>query len=288
MKSKISRNGALALILGGLLLLGSPAAGYEATVVRVIDGDTILLSNGEKVRYIGINTPEIHHPTRGKEPYGQEAKEANRRLVEGKTVRLEFDVQQRDKYGRLLAYVHLDGQMVNRRLVRDGYAEVATYPPNVRHQDEFLKLQGEAREQQRGLWGDAEARTYYRARGSGVIVRKSFRAYYHPQDPDLGRVAKDDLIYFESAEEARRAGYDPSMGYGYYRAKEQKFLVGEPEKPAKNEAVQSSTSSTSQPATSSPSFLSPNTSAGTEVNVKGYYRKDGTYVPPHTRSAPKR
>ena len=193
MKSKIARYGALALILSSLLLLGSPTAGYEATVVRVIDGDTILLSNGEKVRYIGINTPEVHHPTRGKEPYGEVAAEANRRLVEGKTVRLEFDVRQRDKYGRLLAYVYVDGQMVNRTLVRDGYAEVATYPPNVRHQDEFLKLQREAREQSRGLWGDGEARRYYRTN-----------------------------------------------------------------------------------------------SAGDEVKVRGYYRKDGTYVRPHTRSAPKR
>lgn len=158
MKPEITRYVWLLLVVCGFLLSSPPATAYEATVARVIDGDTILLSNGEKVRYIGINTPEIHHPKRGKEPYGEEAREANRCLVAGKTVRLRFDVRKRDRYGRLLAYVYVGGQMVNRALVRDGYAQVATYPPNVRHQDEFLRLQREAREQRRGLWGNQETR----------------------------------------------------------------------------------------------------------------------------------
>ncbi len=291
MKSKIARYGALALILGGLLLLGSPAVGYEATVVRVIDGDTILLSNGEKVRYIGINTPEIHHPTRGKESYGEEAKEANRRLVEGKTVRLEFDVQQRDKYGRLLAYVHLDGQMVNRTLVREGYAEVATYPPNVRHQVEFVKLQREAREQQRGLWQEPEARKHYIPRGSGVVGRKSFRVYYHPQDSELLRLSKEDLVYFESPAEANAAGYVPSVGYGHYRGQEERALVARPPEEIRQEEEQAAASRRlSQTIPSGTGFSSSTGSStpGSDVKVRGYYRSDGTYVAPHTRSAPRR
>jgi micrococcal nuclease len=129
-------------------------------VVRTVDGDTIhvrLASGVEKVRYIGINTPEVHHPTRGEEPGGREATEVNRRLVGNRSVRLEPDVQTRDHYGRLLAYVWVRGAdgaevMVNAELVRLGYAQVMTVPPNVRHQALFLALQREAREAGRGLW----------------------------------------------------------------------------------------------------------------------------------------
>ena len=125
---------------------------YTAKVERVVDGDTIKLANGEKVRYIGIDTPETKHPRKPVQYFGKEAFEANRKLVEGKTVRLEFDVQQRDKYGRLLAYVYVDDIFVNAWLVENGFAQVSTYPPNVEHQELFLKLQREAREKNRGLW----------------------------------------------------------------------------------------------------------------------------------------
>ncbi len=106
------------------------------------------------VRYVGVDTPEIHHPMKGVERAGKEASEANRKLVDGKTVRLEFDVQEQDRYGRLLAYVYLeDGTFVNAWLVEYGYAQVMTVPPNVKHQELFLKLQREAREAGRGLCG---------------------------------------------------------------------------------------------------------------------------------------
>ncbi len=146
---------------GGLLALvtalpaWSTPAPVAGTVVRVVDGDTIHVRIGarvEKVRYIGVNTPEVHHPTRGEEPGGREAAEVNRRLVEGQAVRLELDVQERDRYGRLLAYVWIGDLMINAELVRLGYAQVMTIPPNVRYQEVFLKLQREAREAGRGLW----------------------------------------------------------------------------------------------------------------------------------------
>ena len=149
------------LLLLPLLLLMAPAASaavLEGTVVRIVDGDTIYVKIGdrvEKVRYIGMNTPEVHHPTKGEEPGGREATEANRRLVAGKRVRLETDVQARDRYGRLLAYVWVGDVMVNAELVRQGYAQVMTVPPNVRHQELFVKLQREAREAGRGLWRKA-------------------------------------------------------------------------------------------------------------------------------------
>ncbi|HEU4366676.1 MAG TPA: thermonuclease family protein [Methylomirabilota bacterium] len=148
---------ALVVLLGaGGPVAAQAPAGLEARVVRVVDGDTIHVRvNGrvEKVRYIGVNTPELHHPTRGEEPGGRQAHAANRRLVEGKRVRLDLDVQSRDRYGRLLAYVWVGDTMVNAELIRLGYAQVMTVPPNVRHQALFLKLQRDAREAGRGLWG---------------------------------------------------------------------------------------------------------------------------------------
>ena len=128
-------------------------------MVRVVDGDTIyvqLADRVEKIRYIGVNTPEIHHPIKGEEPGGREAAAMNRRLVGGRHVRLEMDVRSRDRYGRLLAYVWLGDTMVNAELVRRGYAQVMTVPPNVRYQDLFVKLQREARDAGRGLWREIQ------------------------------------------------------------------------------------------------------------------------------------
>lgn len=143
-----------------------PPSAEVADLVRIIDGDTIEVDiNGVAytVRYIGIDTPETKHPTRGVEPYGPEASERNRQLLGSKTVYLEKDVSETDRYGRLLRYVYVDDVMVNAILVQDGYAQVSTYPPDVKHVDLFLKLQREAREKNRGIWS-AEAE------GSGSIA----------------------------------------------------------------------------------------------------------------------
>ncbi len=127
--------------------------GFRALCTRVIDGDTIELLDGERVRYIGMDTPEM----RPVEAWAKAATEANRELVEEQMVRLVLDVEERDRYGRLLAYVYVDDTFVNAELVRRGLAQVSTYPPNVRHEDHFLKLQREAREAGRGLWSDTAA-----------------------------------------------------------------------------------------------------------------------------------
>ncbi len=123
-------------------------------VERVIDGDTILLTSGQKVRYIGVDTPETKHPRRKVEHLGKEAYYFNKNLVEGKNVELEFDVRKYDKYGRWLAYVYVDDIFVNALMIEEGYALVYTVPPNVRYQKLFLDLQREARENQRGLWAE--------------------------------------------------------------------------------------------------------------------------------------
>lgn len=132
----------------------------EASVVRVVDGDTIVIDRGrgdEKVRYIGIDTPETVKPNSQVEWMGHEASAANRSLVEGQTVVLETDVSETDRYGRLLrdVWLHSGGtwRLVNLELVQDGYARVYTYPPDVKYADRYLAAQVDAREHDRGLWG---------------------------------------------------------------------------------------------------------------------------------------
>jgi len=132
-----------------LLICACAAPPDTATVTRVVDGDTIIIDSGQRVRYIGIDTPEIHNK---KEAYGIEAWQANRQLVEGREVRLERDVSQTDKYGRLLRYVYVDDIFVNAELVRLGLAEVHAYPPDTRYQELLEELEEEARAAGRGIW----------------------------------------------------------------------------------------------------------------------------------------
>jgi micrococcal nuclease len=154
---RLARPLAPLLVVLALALPALAQSALEGTVVRVVDGDTIHVRLGErleKVRYIGVDTPELHHPTRGQEPGGRTAAAVNGLLVSGRRVRLELDAQSRDRFGRLLAYVWVDATMVNAELVRRGAAQVMTVPPNVRYQALFVRLQREAREAGRGLWRD--------------------------------------------------------------------------------------------------------------------------------------
>ena len=123
-------------------------------VKRAIDGDTIELETGEKVRLIGIDTPEAG------QHYGKEASNFTRKMVEGKQVQIIFDVQKKDRYNRLLAYVFLeDSTFLNAELLEQGYAKIATYPPNVKYVEEFRQLDQEARENVRGLWVPVQKQT---------------------------------------------------------------------------------------------------------------------------------
>jgi micrococcal nuclease len=136
---------------------GSPSASSVARVVRVVDGDTIVASVGgreERVRYIGMDTPEDVKPGTPVQCYSRRAAAENRRLVAGRRVRLVPDAEARDRYGRLLAYVYRagDGLFVNAELVRLGYARPLTIPPNVAHEAEIARLARAARRGGRGLW----------------------------------------------------------------------------------------------------------------------------------------
>ena len=120
----------------------------------MIDGDTIRLESGEKVRLLGIDAPETKHPKKVPDPCGPAASTYNRDLLAGQEVVLEFDVEREDRYGRLLAHVFTRSTFVNAELVRRGYARVSTYRPNLKYRDFFLSLQSQAKKGDRGMWGE--------------------------------------------------------------------------------------------------------------------------------------
>lgn len=127
---------------------------FKTKVIRVVDGDTIVIQSGEKVRYIGMDTPEMNDPRAAVKYFAQKAKEINANLVLNKIVDIEFDVEKYDKYHRLLAYVYIDKTMINAYLLKEGYAQVLTVPPNIKYEKYFLKLQKYSRENNKGFWGE--------------------------------------------------------------------------------------------------------------------------------------
>lgn len=141
----------------GAIASSSVPHGELVRVVKVIDGDTIELENGERLRYIGIDAPEKNDPRKPVQCFAQEATEKNRELVEGELIKFYKDVSERDKYQRLLGYVYReDGLFVNLELVRQGYAFSYPYSPDISKQDEFREVEREAREKERGLWSDCK------------------------------------------------------------------------------------------------------------------------------------
>ena len=125
-----------------------------AKVTRVIDGDTIVIDTGEHIRYIGINTPEVET----NECFATEASEINKNLVLGKTVKLEKDISETDKYGRLLRYVYVEDKnvgdnFINNELIKNGSARVETVKPDIKYESEFVTWQRFAKQNNLGLWG---------------------------------------------------------------------------------------------------------------------------------------
>jgi len=150
-------------ILAGfsLVFICSCSANYDYSrikVVKVIDGDTIKLENGETLRYIGIDTPEIKIKQNGRfaykpQPFSLEAKKLNEKLVKNKIVRIEFDVEKTDKYKRLLGYCFVGDTLVNKKLVEEGFAVIYTFPPNVKYVEALVNAQENARKNAKGMWG---------------------------------------------------------------------------------------------------------------------------------------
>ena len=204
----------MSLLFGGCVEQAPPSSALEpqaapstqlteATVVRVIDGDTIEVDIGGrlyKVRYIGIDTPEVGRPG------ADEATSVNTQLVSGRTVYLEKDVSETDRYGRLLRYVWTDEGMVNAILVANGYAQVATYPPDVKYQEDFLELQRQAEETGVGLW--IAPQTIPTTEGVFVGSVNS-DVYHYPTCTYAQQIYPENQIWFSSSDDARTSGYRP-------------------------------------------------------------------------------
>lgn len=189
-------------------------------VTRVIDGDTIEIEGGQKVRYIGIDTPETVDPRTSVQCYGKEAAAKNRELVEGKKVRLEKDITDKDKYNRLLRYVFVGEIFVNRYLVEQGYAFSSTYPPDVEYQELFQKAEKEAREANRGLWGSCGtvAGTKIVTPETGCVIKGNIsssgeKIYHMPEQRYYNKTVISENKgerWFCSEEEAVKAGWRKS------------------------------------------------------------------------------
>ena len=143
----------LTLALAAILLINTSLFASDFyTCTRVVDGDTIVVEKIGKIRLIGVDTPETKHPRKPVEYFGKEASNFTKRMVEGKKVRLKYDWQRKDRYGRVLAYVYLkDGTFLNAELIKQGYGHAYTRYP-FKYLEQFIKYEKEARENKRGLW----------------------------------------------------------------------------------------------------------------------------------------
>ena len=195
---------AVGLFLALMLADGGTLASQWRQVRWVDDGDTVVLSDGTRVRYIGINAPEIAHEDRPAERFGPEARAFNEKLVDQKRVRLELDRERQDQYGRLLAYVFLkDGTFVNAELVRAGYAYYLFLIPNTKYDQLLLRLQREAMAKRVGLW-----RGFPDQRGTYMGNRRSKR-FHQPNCPFGKTISPKNRIVFRTKYEAFWAGYAP-------------------------------------------------------------------------------
>ncbi len=205
-------------------------SGYDTTVrvTRVVDGDTVEISPAidgiEDVRLIGVDTPETRDPDCGVQPYGDVASAFTKAQLSGQQVELEFDVEKTDRYNRLLAYVYpSDGTMFNETLLEEGYAQVATFPPNVKYVDRFLAAQEEARVAALGMWGlsseDLSAQTDQGngIGGGGCDQPQTAQPQQEPQQPQAPASERDlydcrDFQYQEDAQTVYKQ--DTSDPYG--------------------------------------------------------------------------
>jgi micrococcal nuclease len=176
--------------------------GTAGTVTRVVDGDTIDVSvdgNVLRVRLIGVDTPETVHPFEPVECYGPAASRFTSKMLQGEPVLLEFDVEREDRFGRTLAYVWLGDRLFNEVLVARGFAQVSTFPPNVKYVDEFVRAQREARRNGRGLWGDVCQEPEPEANAEGAARSGCDPSYpdvcipAYPPDLDCGEIAFRDF-----------------------------------------------------------------------------------------------
>lgn len=187
------------------LFVSVVGADVIGTVNWVCDGDTIVLANGDKVRYAGINAPEIEHDGRPAEPYAREALSLNKRITTGKRVRIQYDKERRDQYGRFLAYVFLEnGVFVNAVLVEEGLAIVYPTPPNLKYDRQLLALQQRAIKEKRGLWAFVEA-----GKEAFYVANLRSRRFHRPSCEFGRKTGAGNRTTFKNRIEAFYAGFGP-------------------------------------------------------------------------------
>ncbi len=186
-------------------------------VTKVIDGDTFKINYNEKeetVRLIGVDTPESVHPDKeNNTEFGIIVSEYSKSQLEGRQVRLEFDVNERDKYGRLLAYVYVDDIFYNAKLIELGYAQVMTVQPNIKYIDTFKDLQKTAMKNKVGMWSFIEIESdpdQVPVKTEGNYVGSKNSNKVHDLDCRwVKEIEAENTVYFNSLEDAKASGYEP-------------------------------------------------------------------------------
>jgi micrococcal nuclease len=196
----------LQIILLSVLLFSKPALVQEWNKVKwVNDGDTIVLTDGRHVRYIGINAPEIAHDNHKAEVFGYAAKKYNQSLLRSKKVRLEFDKEKHDRYGRLLAYIFLlDGTFINKKMIEKGYAYVLHRRPNVKYDEVLLKAQRDAMSAKQGMW-----RNWNDKEGEKYVGSKRSKRFHLKTCPYGKRIEKRNRFFFNRKWDAFWSGFAP-------------------------------------------------------------------------------
>jgi micrococcal nuclease len=177
----------------------------EGQVSRVIDGDTLTLESGARVRLLGIDAPELEKEGRPADFLAHKAKAVLTDLTRGQKVRLEYDVLRYDHYGRLLAYLFRpDGTFINAEMVRSGLAHVYPHQPNLRHREFLQGAQREAMEANRGVWQKAlkQDEPYY-------LANKSTLRFHRPSCPLAAKIAPNNRLQLDSLKEAYLQGFSP-------------------------------------------------------------------------------
>jgi micrococcal nuclease len=196
----------LVLLLALFCWDASAAAEKWITVTRVADGDTVELWGGRRVRYIGVNAPEINHECNTAAPFGFEARARNAALIGSGKVRLEFDVERFDAYGRILAYVFLpDKTLVNEKLLQEGLAYCLYKMPNAKYADRLLEAQRQAMQARREIWKDGREKEEAR-----YVGNRNSRRLHLADCPEVKRISPRNRIAFATRWDAFWDGYAPS------------------------------------------------------------------------------
>jgi micrococcal nuclease len=198
----------IAITVVGLFFLVFQQASWADSWNRVkwvVDGDTVVVGDGQRVRYIGINAPELAHDDHKAEPYGEASKRFNALLVNGKNVRLEFDKERFDRYQRLLAYLFLkNATFVNAEILASGYAYLLPYRPNLKYDSILLQSQRAAMSVRRGIWQN------WKENNNMVVGNKNSRRFHLPTCPYGKRIKPQNRIVFQKKWDAYWKGYAPA------------------------------------------------------------------------------